>query len=148
MARMDASRLGPDLQRLLGYIHEGSKKGLARIAELAMNHAGATRSFQNHTHHLRGSIRHRIKSEFHHIVQAGGRDAPYAKFVEEGTRRHVIEARRAKTLRFVQNGQLRFAKRVNHPGTRPRFFMRDARDAAENAVHRMMEAEINTAIRR
>lgn len=36
-----------------------------------------------------------------------------------GTRAHVIEPNRARALRFVVNGQVVFAKRVYHPGTRP-----------------------------
>ena len=53
--------------------------------------------------------------------------APYAAFVEDGTKPHVIEARNAKALRFRgKDGQFIFRKRVNHPGTAPRKFMERA----------------------
>ena len=49
--------------------------------------------------------------------------ATYAPFVEFGTRPHRIVPRRGKALRFLdRTGQVRFARAVNHPGTRPRPF--------------------------
>jgi hypothetical protein len=46
-------------------------------------------------------------------------DTPYARFVAEGTRAHVIRPRARKALRFQMGGRTVFARRVNHPGTRP-----------------------------
>lgn len=43
----------------------------------------------------------------------------------EGSIPHAILPRRAKTLRFVQNGAIRYAKRVYHPGTRPNRYLTD-----------------------
>lgn len=40
----------------------------------------------------------------------------YALFQDQGTRPHVIRPRRARVLRFVQGGRVRFAARVFHPG--------------------------------
>jgi hypothetical protein len=48
--------------------------------------------------------------------------APYAPFILGGTRAHVIEARNARALRWVEHsghGAVRFARRVQHPGTKP-----------------------------
>lgn len=53
-----------------------------------------------------------------------------AHWLEYGTRPHIIRARRKKALRFVQNGRVRFAKQVQHPGTRPTKFLYNATDAA------------------
>jgi hypothetical protein len=62
--------------------------------------------------------------------------ADYAAFVELGTRAHEIRPRRRKALRFAASsgdarlsgtprsgGRVRFAKRVQHPGTRAQPFM-------------------------
>lgn len=49
-----------------------------------------------------------------------------AFFVENGTGPHVIEAKTAKALRFEIDGEVIFAKRVNHPGTAPTFYFRRA----------------------
>lgn len=50
----------------------------------------------------------------------------YALFHHEGTRPHVIRPRRAKALRFVSGGQVIFASKVNHPGTKPNRFLTTA----------------------
>ena len=59
--------------------------------------------------------------------------AGYAAFVELGTRPHVITPRRAKVLAWGTNNRLSgrprsgsgmvFARRVNHPGTKPQPFL-------------------------
>lgn len=51
----------------------------------------------------------------------------YAQFVHEGTRAHVIRARRKKALRFTgRGGVVVFRRQVNHPGTRARPFLEQA----------------------
>lgn len=43
--------------------------------------------------------------------------APYAKYVHDGTKPHIIEPKRASVLRWMDdNGEVHFAKRVKHPG--------------------------------
>lgn len=58
--------------------------------------------------------------------------APYAKFVHEGTRPHIIRARNAQALRFYWPvmGRVVFFKQVSHPGTGATPFLR----AAANTV--------------
>lgn len=51
-----------------------------------------------------------------------------AKYVEYPTRPHIIRARRAKALRFYQNGELRVVHSVQHPGTEGSFMMMRALD--------------------
>lgn len=43
----------------------------------------------------------------------------YGEFVRDGTPPHVIRPRKAKALRFTIGDRVIFAKKVNHPGTRP-----------------------------
>lgn len=44
----------------------------------------------------------------------------YGKFVEKGTRPHIIRPRRGKFLSFMNRDNKRiFAKEVHHPGTKP-----------------------------
>lgn len=51
--------------------------------------------------------------------------ASYAIFVHEGTRPHTIEPRRVKVLTgWTFNGAPVFAKKVNHPGTKARPWLR------------------------
>jgi hypothetical protein len=52
--------------------------------------------------------------------------ADYAAAVHEGSRPHVIRARRADVLHFWSHGREVFRKSVFHPGTRARPFLRNA----------------------
>lgn len=54
--------------------------------------------------------------------------ARHAKWVHDGTRPHLITARRARVLAFQADGRTVFARQVRHPGTRPNPFMRRAAD--------------------
>lgn len=50
-------------------------------------------------------------------------EVEYAPYVNDGTRPHVIRPKNAKALRFVVDGQVVFARVVNHPGTRAKPFL-------------------------
>ena len=56
---------------------------------------------------------------------------PYAVYVHEGTKPHIIEPRNKMALRWAARGEFVFAKRVNHPGTEKDQFLYDA---AENEM--------------
>lgn len=54
--------------------------------------------------------------------------ARYAYYVHEGTLPHVIRAKTGRSLRFVYNGRVVYARKVNHPGAMPdRFLSRHLR---------------------
>lgn len=52
----------------------------------------------------------------------------YLGYEHDGTVPHVIYPSRRKMLRFIQNGQVRFARVVHHPGTTGSFFLTRALD--------------------
>lgn len=52
--------------------------------------------------------------------------ADYAAPVHEGSRPHLIRARRAEALHFFWHGREMFRRSVWHPGTRARPFLRNA----------------------
>lgn len=52
--------------------------------------------------------------------------APYASYVEYGTREHEIKPTKARVLAFRVRGQLVYARKVQHPGTKPHPYMRPA----------------------
>lgn len=60
--------------------------------------------------------------------------APYARWVDEGTKPHTIRAHNAKFLRFESGGQIYFRRQVNHPGTAPRPFVAIAQAAGQMAL--------------
>lgn len=102
---------------------------------------------KNRTPVLTGNLRRSIKRSAVHtagMVLSGEVEATadYAAAVHEGTRPHVIRPRTATVygphpkgaptaLKFSVGGRTLFRKVVNHPGTRPRPFLRNA---AEHVV--------------
>lgn len=48
---------------------------------------------------------------------------PYLGYILQGTPPHIIAARNAKALRFIQDGVVIFRTLVRHPGTAPNNFM-------------------------
>jgi len=60
--------------------------------------------------------------------------APYAPFIELGTKPHIIAAERAKALRFWVDGEVVYAKTVHHPGTKPNPLRREDRRLGEQGA--------------
>ncbi len=61
--------------------------------------------------------------------------APYTMIVERGSRPHAIVAKNAKALRFTtKDGKTVFAKSVQHPGTKGKFFIRAGIAAAKSIL--------------
>lgn len=52
-----------------------------------------------------------------------GSHVKHARMHHDGTRPHVIRPRVASALRFKQNGRIRYAQRVFHPGTKPNRYL-------------------------
>ncbi len=75
-------------------------------------------------------------------------DTTYARYVENGTPPHRIEPRGGKALRFVQNGEVRFSRGVNHPGTAERPFMAQAAKVGEQALEYGVEYFTEFAIQK
>jgi HK97 gp10 family phage protein len=108
MVRVDASGLVRSLQKLEGDIPKIATRVLRDAAAHAHAHAKATGAFNDRTGTLRASITRGERGPLATFVQAG---AHYAAYLEFGTR-----------------------ARGNHPGIRPRRFMRDARESAMRFV--------------
>jgi len=72
-----------------------------------------------------------------------GKHAYLGKWMEWGTVAHLIETKTKKTL---WDGNRAYGRRVQHPGTRPRPFMRPAVDnkmaEAIEVVHRFLERHL------
>jgi hypothetical protein len=108
--------------------------------------AGATSLYHDRT----GLLRHSTVAKLDRAKLRGSvsNAVKYARYVEEGTRPHVIRPRRAKMLRFTVGGRVVFSHGVHHPGTSPRPFMRVAGEAGEAALSVALDARVDAAIRR
>lgn len=58
----------------------------------------------------------------------------YAKSIEEGSKPHIIRARKAKFLRFIVGGHYVYRRFVRHPGTKPYWFLRSAVEHTGNEI--------------
>ncbi len=118
---------------------------LERTAQLATTYAKTSALYKSHTYGLRNSISFGTQlgaTSAHAVMRAS---APYAAFVENGTRPHTISANNKQALRFVQNGAVRFAKVVRHPGTKATHFMAKAQERATPLLERLMGEAVNRA---
>jgi len=125
-------------------------RSLGRFVRSAVRNAGmqmkaqakGTTRFEDHTGALRKSIGFVMAGDYAGQFKA---TAPHALFVEAGTKPHPIVPVRASRLRFMVRGQWVTARRVEHPGTHARDFMRDAstqvpvRDIVEFAVEEALK---------
>ena len=125
--------------------------GIAQAAVLALRGAveaaetseKTTTLFHDKTGETRGSVRGQVLG-FKGRVSVGGA----AKLLQNGTKPHVIEAKRAGMLRFMVNGQVLFRRRVNHPGTAERPFVSEARERGAVALAFGADFYVGAAIQR
>ncbi|EQD42396.1 hypothetical protein B1A_15938, partial [mine drainage metagenome] len=72
---------------------------------------------------------------------SGGAGIPYARPLEYGSRPHIIEAVRARFLRFEWHGDIVFFRYVHHPGNRAYGFMDNTfKEEAPGAIGDMRNA--------
>lgn len=117
-------------------------EALRRTGEAAATYARLSRLYNSHTYRLRNSIKPK-----HDLTRTTvTADAPYAFYVENGTKAHEITPRRKKMLRFEQNGEIRFEFRVWHPGTAPRPFMAEAQEKTTPLFSRLVAEAATDAL--
>lgn len=69
--------------------------------------------------------------------------APYARFVHDGSRPHVITPDKKRVLRWPTPGGFAFAKRVNHPGYGGDAWLRRAANQALPIFERAVNARLS-----
>lgn len=113
---------------LRGAMRAGAKVQMARAKELVPSEAGG-----KHPGALRNSLRIKTSARGGTVkasVVAGNKVAFYAHMVEFGTAAHFIKPKNRKSLFFA--GLAREV--INHPGAKPKPFMRPALDATITAA--------------
>lgn len=121
---------------------------LDRAGDTAHQHVESNASFRDRSGKLRRSTHHRVligrnKSR----VRLRWRPR-YATFIEYGTRPHIIRARRRQFLRFVVGGRVVYARKVNHPGTRPYKFGWKASHAAHRVLGQRLRRRMSQLAKR
>ena len=141
--RFDASEFARWLRAAGEQAQANARQTLGQGVALAVAHAKATDKFQDRTGELRRSIMRGQKGPWVHFLKA---TAPHAAYVEYGTKPHRIEAK-GRALRFVQHGEIRFRRHVNHPGTKPTHFLDEAATVGARFLDWRMEDAIARAFR-
>jgi hypothetical protein len=131
------------LERLSSSLAHVGVEALRIGVRVAEKSAKETTLFKDQTGTTRGSIRGEIAGRESGFVRAGGA----ASLLQAGTRPHTIVAR-GRALRFVVAGAVMFRRSVLHPGTQPRPFMTQARDAGERAIIEALPVLVREAIAR
>lgn len=73
---------------------------------------------------------------------------PYAKYVIDGTRPHIIRPVAARALHWYSgDGRQHFAKVVHHPGNKPNPFPKEVLDAVKDEVMQDLRDRVNAALR-
>jgi phage gpG-like protein len=106
---------------------------------------------QDEAPYHKGKLSHSIASDFGNDLTAkvgtNNESVPYAKYVYDGTREHIIKPKSAKSLRFVgMGGNFVFAKSVKIPARKPNKYLDKTWDKHEKEYTEMIEHGVETII--
>jgi hypothetical protein len=130
--------------------HRMVKRVLNRAAPEAQKHVRDKAGFTHRT----GTALARTTARVMRLKSGGkiriANAARHAKWLEHGTRAHVIRARRARYLRFFWRklGRVVYFKSVRHPGTRPYRFLYLATHAVGDRVRLGIKGGMRRAAKR
>ncbi len=146
--RMDGSAFRQGLFALGGEFHKAAGDALEMAVDAAAMDTFKTNEFRNKTWKLRTSTKATVNR---FALKGRIRNAThYASYIEEGTKPHVIQARKAPLLRFywTRHGFWFAGKKVNHPGTKPRPFFRHAGEVGLGVLESAAKSNSDAAINR
>jgi hypothetical protein len=124
----------------------GCRDAVRDAAKAGEAEAKSAHRYKDRTGELSASTKGRVTRDTDRGAEgAVEATAPHASFVHDGTRPHPIEPRRAKALRFEQDGAIRFAQRVMHPGTTADPFIDRTEPAVDAELERGGERAVDRA---
>ena len=113
-----------------GKVQEGAKRRVGYSLDKPSGEEGGE--------HLRDTIVKRFVTGPEGPSVLVGSAHPRSRMHHDGTRPHVIVPRKGRVLRFkTSDGRVVYARKVNHPGTRPNPFLIDAAKAEGLRVTRL-----------
>lgn len=118
--------------------------GVAKACDAGLRECLSTRHYSDVTGRLTKSAYKQYVNNPRGARGVFGFRAAHSSYVNNGTAPHAIEAKGGGLLRFNVGGATVFAKRVNHPGTKPDLFLERGEEKAEA----VLTAEIESGIRR
>lgn len=138
----DTHEFRKDLRTLAGAVELAAQDAVSNAANAAFQEAKQTRMFNDKTGRLRQSVGLRVDAAGGNAKAqvSAGKGLAYAVPIHDGSRPHIIAARRAPMLRFKIGARWISTLYVRHPGTSPRPFVTEAGDNAarllEDTAHR------------
>ena len=148
--RIDAQPFATWFRRAAELLQADARQSLGQAAGLAVRTAKTTTLFKDGPNenrkgpHLRETIGRVPFGPWGWKIQA---TAKHAKFVEDPTKPHRIEAKKGNVLRFVQAGEVRFRRAVQHPGTKGTHFLQRATEHAGVELASMLERAVQRSFR-
>jgi hypothetical protein len=136
MTKIDASECLRNLATIERRVLDSARVGMAEVAKIAYRSAKESTLFNDRTGEMRGTM---------DIVDLGAYKkrlifrAAHAKWVNDGTRAHLIMAKPGGLMRFVIGGRVFFAKVVHHPGTAKRPILENAGAAGSQAMRVILD---------
>lgn len=124
--QVSAGRTVESLRILNAAIHSAAQLAMRDAVTASTQDAKATTLWRDRRPLTRSTIKPTV-GHFRGEVRADGA----AHFLEWGTKPHIIKGRNGGMLHFFVNGVEFFRRRVRHPGTKERPFMRQARERGE-----------------
>lgn len=120
---LDRTRIERMLRLPGGLVYRNMERRVRRVEAEAIRRAPGSMGQT-----IRAQVRTGPGGEFQGVINVRH---PAALYVTGGTRPHTIRPRRpGGVLRFTVNGQVVYARYVDHPGSKPNNFLKDALRAA------------------
>lgn len=106
--------------RMTTEIHDGAIKAVQRASKEGAEEGVRSATWKDRTGNARRTIKSTMaKKVFHDVYADIVAPLHYHRYLDAGTKPHEIRPVRAKMLRFIaSDGNLVFARRVRHPGTK------------------------------
>jgi hypothetical protein len=120
--------------------HSLFDREVEKVGKFGVNYVKTNPTFKPRTGFLQKQTDYRVLVLKSGAVVRISNSSKYGKWVEFGTRRHMIAARRARALTFTWKGVLVHRRYVMHPGTRPYKFLYRAASAAGRAFVPSMDS--------
>lgn len=139
LVHIDGERFSAALEALGATLQKTTTDVLKETAEYTKRQADETTLYNDRSGKLRSATQtFEWKSGLHAGIV---NKTKYAKFIENGTRPHVIAARRAPFLHFfwAKEGRWVTTKKVNHPGTQQRPFFARAGEYGGRHLSRLLD---------
>jgi len=143
MFSIDASATLRALKTIERRILDVPRVALQQVVRVAHQVAKETTLFKERTGKLRASIAIIDRGAFTKRLIAR---APHARFINEGTKPHVILPKNGPFLVFRIGNRIIRARKVNHPGTAKRPFMDNAAAAGGQAMRVLSDEGVTKAI--